>query len=288
MAQEAIDKQSQQELEAQIQELLNSEEFRSVSGDPITLVESSQVVNPSKSVQIMRDLAALVADQKEKVESNASVDSASGVELGAPEVFDDVNDEELNAYLLSEEEIAWKTAAWERINKNYLQEVEEKQRLLESLGPDATRKPKKKGKNLKSNTNNPSSVPSSSNVPVNAKKEVKKISTKINYANEAAKFLIEGMMEKLMEEETGEKQETNQGKTEEAGILFGKRSVEQPSEEPVKRNRLLEVVEADEDDEEFDEEDEEVDETNDGTINQRTLRKQLGIGRFQDQEEEIE
>ncbi|XP_062125993.1 transcription factor IIIB 90 kDa subunit [Drosophila sulfurigaster albostrigata] len=113
--------------------------------------------------------------------------------------IDDLNDEELDQYVLTEQEAVTKSDMWKNLNAEYLREQQEREERLAKEREEG--KPEKKKRKQRKKVIGPSS---SAGEAIEKMLQEKKISSKINY--DILKTLTEGMVTLSEEAETSSEQ----------------------------------------------------------------------------------
>jgi len=153
------------ELEREIQDTLESEEFKSIEKDVSKMVEEGKPLGP-------------VWEERD------------------PEDLSDINDSELERYLHNDEEAKAKSLIWHELNKEYLEQLAEKEKLAEQKDQKVTQKRKRK---KESTATEPPETPAEATMAALKKKTS---STKLNIAalGKLFEFDEKGLNKKLKTE----------------------------------------------------------------------------------------
>lgn len=120
------------------------------------------------------DLMAICANSTEERKENPKAEAR---EDDGELLMDDLDDDEINGYIMTEEEARYKDLMWNRLHAEYLKEVKEKEERLAKEREEG--KPeKKKRKNTRKKAIGPSN---SAGEAIEKMLQEKKISSKINY-----------------------------------------------------------------------------------------------------------
>lgn len=180
---------------------------KSVSENDLELEESRQFIEQSNA-EVIKDLIANNGEVK-KTESGGLVAGIEGLrpdieaicrvtqsdledvekakQPAETELFiDDLNDDELDQYVLTEEEAVSKLDLWKNLNAEYLREQKERDERLAKEREEG--KPERKKRKPRKKVIGPSSTPGEA---IEKMLQEKKISSKINY--EILKTLTEGI-----------------------------------------------------------------------------------------------
>jgi transcription factor IIIB subunit 2 len=116
-----------QEIEEQLEKLLAKEEFQQLQ-DPIDMNEA---VNRNNHPSIIKQAA-----ESDNHDNNIEIDT-----------FSDINDEEIDSMICTEEEVRFKTAAWESINANFIKTAQNKAKQANAESTGSNKKSNKRSAN---------------------------------------------------------------------------------------------------------------------------------------------
>ena len=94
--------------------------------------------------------------------------------------FDDIDDDEINGYIMTESEAAYKANLWNRVNAEYLKQQEEKAERL-AKEKEEGKPEKKKRKTTRRNKSSAAGVANTAGEAIEKMLQEKKLSSKINY-----------------------------------------------------------------------------------------------------------
>ncbi|XP_055618546.1 transcription factor IIIB 90 kDa subunit isoform X2 [Toxorhynchites rutilus septentrionalis] len=168
--------------------------------NPAAGMTGNRRAKPAVPEGMKPDLIAMCSNNSEQKENNKSETADGDGDL----ICDDLDDEEINGYIMTEEEARYKDMMWNRLHAEYLKEMKEKEERLAKEREEG--KPeKKKRKSVRKKTIGPSS---SAGEAIEKMLQEKKISSKINY--DILKTLTDSSSVKESQPETSVKNESSE------------------------------------------------------------------------------
>lgn len=217
----------QREIEANLEKDLvkNKKRVRTITGGPSTGIEDdfeSVFIRDSTletikgclkdplaldGMEVESELVSGIAPDIMAICNSSKANTSSAEVLDSETILDDLEDDEINSYILNEAEAKRKSEMWTQLNKDYLEEVKIRQERMDKEREEG--KPEKKRKKV--NKRKPMEP---SNTPGEAIEKIlqeKKISSKINYdilksltdsSSEGQRELVEAKIETEVETAT--------------------------------------------------------------------------------------